>query len=190
VSAALVLRRPAAADAAAMSAVLTASIRDLCRADHGDDPERLAAWLDGKSPDRVAEWIAAGRVRLLVAERAGALVGVGGWAPHGDEICGRVMLLYVAPAHRLSGVSAALLARMEAEMAAAGLRRATLTSTRAAHAFYRARGWRDDGPREPDRSGGGQPMARALAAPDAWACRGANSRRASPRAPPPAQTLS
>lgn len=156
---ALVIRSPAAADAPAMSAVLSASIRELCGADHGDDPAALAGWLENKTPESVAGWIAAGRARLLLAERRGAAVGVGGWLPEG-----RIVLLYVAPAARFAGVSAALLARMERDIAAAGLAEARLESTATALRFYRARGWRRDGPPVAGRGGAAHPLLKTLAA--------------------------
>lgn len=50
--------RPAGpADATAMSAVLIASIRDLCTADHRNDPEILAGWLRNKTPEMVRKML-------------------------------------------------------------------------------------------------------------------------------------
>ena len=73
-------------------AVLRRSIQDLCRADHGDDPAVLAAWLGNKTPAQVAGWIAAPEGCLLVAEVGGMVCGVGSIG--GD---GRIGLNYVAP---------------------------------------------------------------------------------------------
>jgi GNAT superfamily N-acetyltransferase len=134
--------RPARADdAAEAAAVLRDSIRALCVADHGDDPDVVAAWCANKTPERVAAWIADPQARLFVADLEGRLAGVAGL-----KLDGTVTLNYVAPAARFRGVSSALLVRIAAELAAHGLAEARLDSTRTALAFYRARGWQDAGP--------------------------------------------
>jgi GNAT superfamily N-acetyltransferase len=143
------LRRPTRADAPAMSA----SITELCVADHRGDPTRLAAWLENKTPESIAGWIDAGRTRLLLAERGDALAAVGGWAPGSDPAEGRIALLYAAPAHRGAGAGRALLARMELELAASRRRVGRLESTRTAEAFYLAHGWRRDGSPRTGRGG-------------------------------------
>jgi GNAT superfamily N-acetyltransferase len=116
------LRPPEAADSGPISALLIASIRTLCVADHGNDPARLAPWLANKTPEHVAGWIASGETRMSLAERAGSVAGVGGWTVAAPGR-GRIVLLYVAPDHAGAGVGAALLARMEAEMVGRRLRR-------------------------------------------------------------------
>jgi GNAT superfamily N-acetyltransferase len=136
--------RPATVgDTAAMSAVLTASIRDLCTADHGNNPEILAGWLKNKTPDGVAAMLANADVSLFVAEYDGAIAAVGAIARDGT-----ISLNYVDPAHRFRGVSKALLVYMEQVLAQRGFIEGRLTSTRTAHRFYRAAGWQDDGPPE------------------------------------------
>jgi GNAT superfamily N-acetyltransferase len=88
------------------------------------------------------------------------VAGVGGWTVAAPGR-GRIVLLYVAPDHAGAGVGAALLARMEAEMVAAGCGEAELEATVTARGFYRAHGWRDA-----PRCGEGPclPMTRTLAA--------------------------
>jgi GNAT superfamily N-acetyltransferase len=130
-----------------MSAVLIASITDLCTADHGNDPAVIAAWTANKSPDPLAEMMAEPDARFFLAESDGRIGAVGCIVSDSQ-----VGLLYVDPAARFAGLSTALLAAMEAEMRAAGTRAARLESTLTAHDFYRARGWEDDGC-APDRFG-------------------------------------
>lgn len=152
--------RPARAqDAAGISRVLTASIRALCGADHGGDPSTIADWLANKTPEAVASWIASG-ARLRLAERGGRLAAVGGWRAAGRT--GEILLLYVAPEHRFAGASAALLAAMEAKMAADGLVEARLESTLTARRFYAARGWRAPDPPGRLRAGARLTMTRRL----------------------------
>jgi GNAT superfamily N-acetyltransferase len=150
--------RPATeADVAAMSAVLTASITELCTADHRGDPATVRRWTANKTPEGVRAMLANQSARMFVAERDGAVVAVGSILA-GAEIG----LNYVLPAQRFSGISRALLEHMEAAMRAAGASEAHLTSTVTAHRFYRDAGWEDDGP--PQDHGGltCQPMRKRL----------------------------
>lgn len=150
--------RPARpADAAAMSAVLTASIRDLCAADHRNDPDILAGWLRNKSPEMVRRMFDNPNAELVVAERDGEIAAVGCIIAT-DEIG----LNYVAPPHRFAGISKALLAGMEDRIRTAGATRAKLTSTGTAHRFYVSAGWRDTGPAETERGMVAYPMEKAF----------------------------
>ena len=58
--------------------MLRDSIRVLCTADHGDDPDLVGAWCANKTPGQVAEWIADPEGHLFVAELDGRLAGVAG----------------------------------------------------------------------------------------------------------------
>ncbi len=148
--------RPAtAADAPGAAALLRASITDLCSADHGGDPAKIAAWTANKTPENVESWITTSL--CFVAEGQGALAGFGAASPEGV-----VLLNYVAPACRHQGVSRALLRRLEAELAARGLTPAKLISTETALAFYLAEGWQADGPAQMGRAVQGYPMAKTL----------------------------
>lgn len=150
--------RPAVpADAAAMSAVLTASIRELCSADHRDDAEILAGWLRNKTPEMVLKMLERPGARFLVAERDGEIAAVG--CLNGPAEIG---LNYVAPAHRFHGVSKALLAALEERIRQSGAGIAKLTSTGTAHRFYLANGWQDAGPTEADRGMLCYPMEKRL----------------------------
>ena len=70
---------------------------------------------------------------------------------------------YVAPVARFRGVSAALLAALEARAAERGNARVFLLSTETAHRFYLTRGYRDDGPPVGKfGSRGGYPMSKQI----------------------------
>ena len=125
-------------DANDISRVLNASITELCVADHGNDPETLRRWLANKTPESVAGWFDNPQSQSMVAEIDGEIAAVGGYSSARE-----IILNYVAPWQRGKGVSSALLARMETLL---GPGAATLGSTATALAFYRNRGWLDDGP--------------------------------------------
>lgn len=151
--------RPAdAADIPEMSRVLIASITELCGADHGNDPDALAAWTRNKSEVGVAAMLANPKLVLLVAERAGAVVAVGAATADGE-----VALNYVAPAARFTGVSRAMLARLEAELLALGFAQGRLEATATALRFYREAGWQAAGSQATGRKVNGYPMRKQLA---------------------------
>jgi GNAT superfamily N-acetyltransferase len=137
------VRSATRSDAIEGSAVLRRSITELCRADHGDDPQAIAAWIANKTPEEWLSWLEM-PVSLFVAEDAGRILGVG-LLDQDDTI----RLNYVAPEARWRGVSKALVAHMESEARRRGLSRCRLESTRTARAFYEAAGYRhDDDPGE------------------------------------------
>jgi uncharacterized glyoxalase superfamily protein PhnB/GNAT superfamily N-acetyltransferase len=116
-----------------------------------------AGWVDGHR-GRVPEALAAARTPESFRSRAAARVEdtVVAVADPGGEIAGFVMVsgdeveqVYVAAAHRGSGVADLLLAEGERLVAAGGHRRAWLAvvagNTRARR-FYERRGWVDEGP--------------------------------------------
>jgi GNAT superfamily N-acetyltransferase len=136
----MLVREATLRDVEAMSQVLIASITDLCARDHGDVRENIARWTANKTPESIRAWFDDPSGHLYVAEREGAVVAVGSFNDKGE-----VLLNYVAPEARFSGVSKALLRHMEGEMRRRGLSEARLESTRTAHDFYVAAGWRDRG---------------------------------------------
>jgi hypothetical protein len=121
-----------------MSAVMTASIRELCAPDHHDDPAVIARWTGNKTVAGVAAMLENPDVRLFVAEVDGTVAAVGAISPGKHEI----LLNYADPAHRFAGVSKALLTAMEEAL---GPGEARLDSTITAHRFYSAAGWTDAG---------------------------------------------
>ena len=150
--------RPAVpADAAAMSAVLSASIRELCTTDHRNDPAILAGWLRNKTPEMVLKMLERPGAQFLVAEHEGEIAAVG--CLNGPDEIG---LNYVAPSHRFAGVSKAMLAALEERIRQSGASLAKLTSTSTAHRFYLANGWQDAGPAEADRGVLCHPMEKRI----------------------------
>ena len=154
----MMVRQATPADAEAMSRVLIDSITLLCERDHGGVQSHLDSWLANKSPAGIMAWFNNPENRLLVADRDGDIVGVGGFNQRGE-----VLLNYVAPEARFSGVSTALLAAMESGLQAAGHVAASLTSTVTAHDFYLARGWRDEGDPTPQFGVLVHPMTKSFA---------------------------
>lgn len=140
--------RPAEiADATVACAVLRRSITELCSADHQGNPAILDRWLANKTPETVRGWIAACGHTLLIAERTGliaeradAVVAVGGVTAAGE-----ITLIYVDPSARFQGVSTAMLAALEDRLRDQGVARSRLSSTGTAHGFYRRRGYLDVG---------------------------------------------
>ena len=133
----IVVRPATEADVPDMSRVLIASIVELCDADHGHAPARLATWTANKTPEGVSAMLANPQLTLFVAEWEGRVAAVGAIVPaHGE-----VSLNYVDPAARFRGVSKALLATLEAELRRHGVVEAQLTSTATARAFYQGTGW-------------------------------------------------
>lgn len=123
-------------DAVPACHLVRASIVELCRLDHDDDRGLLAVWLANKTPDNFRAWIAQSHV--FVAERAGALAGVGALTAGGE-----ITLTYVLPSHRFTGISRALLLAMEERARDLGLEACWLETTRTAEAFYREAGYED-----------------------------------------------
>ena len=122
-----------------MSRVLIRSITQLCGADHGGDPDQIAAWTANKTPDGVRQWFAGDHV-LWVAEQDGQMCGVAAASPAGE-----ISVLYVDPSATGQGVGTALLQRVEAHLREAGFGDASLKSTQTARLFYLRQGWQQAG---------------------------------------------
>ena len=153
----LTVRQARVSDADTCSAVLCASIRDLCTADHHGDEEIIRRWLANKTPETLRNWIPSPRTTIYVAEIDGNIAGVGAISD-GSE----VTLNYVSPDYRFLGVSRAILDGLEKALHDRGIRDAQLTSTATAHEFYRKAGWRDSGEPEMWLGMQGFPMRKTL----------------------------
>src|SRR4051812_2354447 len=94
--------------------VLRRSITELCELDHHGDKAFLARWLANKTPENVRRWILSSHV--FIAEEDGRTLGVCALS-----FRGQIMLNYVAPEARFTGVSKALLAEMESKAQSIGL---------------------------------------------------------------------
>jgi GNAT superfamily N-acetyltransferase len=150
----ILVRNARLADVPAMSAVLIASITELCIADHRNDPDALAGWLAYKTPEGVARWFDNREVTIVVAERNGEIAAVGGFNASRE-----IILNYVAPGHRFAGVSTALLTGMELGL---GAGEAKLSSTETARRFYKSRGWAETGAGETFAGTSAFPMHKLL----------------------------
>lgn len=153
----LSIRRAEPGDVPAMSHVLTASITELCADDHHNDAGALAAWTANKSEAGVTAMLANPASRLFVVESEGTVAAVGAVSDQGH-----ITLNYVDPAARFRGISKALLARLEAELAAMGFSEGHLEATATARSFYLASGWQEAGPQATGRRVNGFPMRKVL----------------------------
>lgn len=134
------LRRATVFDVFEVSRVLIRSIQELCRADHLDDPARLQAWTENKTPADVQHWISEG-AEIWVIERQGAIAAVGALGAVVSQV-GEVTLNYVSPDFRGQGISSAMLQHLEERLVQRGALRGRLEATETAWAFYLARGWK------------------------------------------------
>ncbi|NKD77649.1 GNAT family N-acetyltransferase [Haematospirillum sp. H1815] len=137
--------------------VLRRSIVDLCQADHGGSPERMALWLANKTPETVALWIDSESIRFVFAEDANCVVGVGA-----ASVDGEILLNYVEPLCRFRGISRAVLSHLEAWISRRGHSTITLTSTKTALPFYLAAGYRKSGPVDVWQGMPGYPLGKPL----------------------------
>ena len=129
--------RPALPDEAeAAIDLVRRSITQLCVEDHQNDAMTLEGWLVNKSAKNMRAWIETPGCFAFVAEREGELVGVGVYTGAGD-----LLLLYVAPEARFSGISSALLAHMEDSARALRLPSLHVSASRAARRFFLERGY-------------------------------------------------
>lgn len=131
----ITLRRATVFDVFDISRVLIRSITQLCAADHQDDPEHLRQWTANKDPATIRGWFKPGS-QIWLAKHTGQVAAAGGLFESG-----KVTLLYVDPDHTGQGVGAALLTRLERQLATAGCTEAHLDATRTARDFYRKHGW-------------------------------------------------
>jgi GNAT superfamily N-acetyltransferase len=112
---------------------MRAAIRGLAAGAH--PAAHVAAW--SSLPALYHRWaMTAGGERYCVAVRAGAIVGYA--ARRGAE----VTAVFVRPALARRGVGAALLARIERDVRAAGVAALRADASRAAVGFYAAQGYR------------------------------------------------
>jgi GNAT superfamily N-acetyltransferase len=153
-----ILVRPAReADVPDMSAVMTASVTELCGADHHDDTANIAQWVSNRTPDGVARMMADPAQKFFVAEREGELAAVGA-----INAKGVVIFNYVSPRHRFCGISHAMISHLEQVLRDRGHADGRLVSTTTAHRFYLDRGWTDDGQPKIDGFSTSYPMRKRL----------------------------
>ena len=153
-------------DAAAACAVIRRSIVELCIPDHLNDPVILGRWLDNKTPENVASWIAKPSNSFLLAVEDRLILAVGSVTDKGE-----ITLNYVSPDARFRGVSRAMLGALEARAIAHGNGRCTLYSTETAFRFYRSSGYVQDGPSQGEfGTSSSYPMSKRLKETNPCAC--------------------
>ncbi|GAW34572.1 putative acetyltransferase [Roseovarius sp. A-2] len=130
------IRTATASDAAGAICTLHRSITELCVADHENDAEKIEAWLGNKTVGAWERWVARDDAVLLVALREKTVVGIGMAALRGE-----ILLNYVHPDARFSGVSKAVLAAMERDLRSCKVPRCELESTMTARCFYESCGY-------------------------------------------------
>jgi len=123
--------------------IIRRSILELCSEDHGNDERAIQEWMSNKTVEAWKAWLHSCRSKLLVGEIDGVLAGVGMISGKGE-----LLLLYVDPKYRLSGISKSILFSLEDTANAWGCGSIFLESTRTAYRFYRDHGY------APDRSRG------------------------------------
>ena len=116
--------------------VLHRSITDLCALDHGNDRAELSEWLENKTIETWAQWLADPDIFLFVAEIDRRIVGVSMMTTTGE-----IRLNYVSPDMQYRGISKAMMQAMEVAATERGLICCTLTSTRTAKDFYLSLGY-------------------------------------------------
>lgn len=131
------IRAAVAADAAEAIEVVRSSIRELCIADHDNDPYTLEHWLANKTWSNFTTWIQHPENFCVVGELRERIAGVGLL-----HVSGEIRLLYVAPGAQRLGIGGALCTALEECGRSWKLPAVHLCSTAAAQAFYEAHGFR------------------------------------------------
>lgn len=154
----MLIRAAIAKDAAEICTVLRRSIRELCAADHQNDPQILTQWLANKTEDNLRGWIAREGQVYLVVEIDERIAGVAAVSATDG-----VLLNYVSPDYQYRGVSKALMAVSEGWLKEQGQVVSRLTSTATAKQFYEKLGYLPEGDAKTGRSGMPSfPMSKAL----------------------------
>jgi GNAT superfamily N-acetyltransferase len=130
------IRSAGQADAAAACSVLRRSISECCTEDHRNDAAILAAWLGNKTPATVETWFLSSSNYSLVATFEGDMVGVGMLTR-----AGKIVLCYVTPEVRFTGIGKDLLLALEAQAREWGIRTVQVASTTTARSFYLRNGY-------------------------------------------------
>lgn len=133
------IRLAKASDALGAIETLRRSIVELCVSDHQNDPTRIDEWISNKTVGAWNAWVERDDAVVLVAERTSRIVGVG-MVSFGGEI----LLNYVHPAARFSGVSKAILAALETELKSREIAQCWVETTVTAASFYANYGFSTD----------------------------------------------
>ena len=151
------IRRARIDEAAAIAELIRASITELCVADHGGDQAKIDKWLENKTEGALRDWLSRDDRAIFVTECNDGIAAAGC-----HDARGVVLMNYIAPSHRLKGISSAMLTYLETAMRQAGISESRLVSTATARRFYETRGWRAYGELIPCMGVTGQPMRKLL----------------------------
>jgi N-acetylglutamate synthase-like GNAT family acetyltransferase len=127
-------------DAEAVVNILRRSIRELCIADHKNDPTILEWWLSNKTAKNVLAWLNAEDNYMVVAEDQSRVCGAALLNRTGE-----IRLCYLLPEVKARGVGHALLTSLEVQAKLWGLNEVFLKSTATAQSFYERHGYRPKG---------------------------------------------
>ena len=131
-----IIRQGAISDSEQAVDVLRQSIIQLCGIDHQDDGGKIAEWLSNKTTASWAEWVNRKDAKVLVAECAEKILGVGMVNDKGE-----ILLNYVCPEARFRGISKAILLALESWVSSRGIEICFLKSTLTARRFYESSGY-------------------------------------------------
>lgn len=127
----IVVRKGFETDGRGAINVLHRSISELCVVDHGGDARDIAEWISNKTEATWGAWVKRKDASVFVAEKADEIVAVG--MIDGQ---GQILLNYVRPDVRFSGISKAVLKVLEDTARQTGMKRCFLESTKTARQFY------------------------------------------------------
>jgi GNAT superfamily N-acetyltransferase len=134
------IRTAKPSDAVSACIVLRRTISECCTEDHRNDAAILSAWLSNKTPETVQSWIQCTSNHSLVAFNGDELVGIAIMTRQG-----KIVLCYVAPEARFTGVGKALLQALETRAREWGIGVLQVASTVTAKSFYSRNGYIDGG---------------------------------------------
>jgi GNAT superfamily N-acetyltransferase len=130
------IRLATTSDASAVCEVLRRCIVECCVEDHQNDPAILGKWLSNKTPETIESWFAWPAHYPLVATVGNTVTGVAMLSRPG-----KIVLLYVDPGRRFSGIGSALLRELERKAKKSGVGTLRVSSTFSARGFYESHGY-------------------------------------------------
>lgn len=139
------VERASSADAHEIAELLRRSILELCTTDHGDDPDRFEPWLARKTAETIETWIDGPGGAFVAQDHNRKILGFGLGSPKGH-----VLLIYVHPEARFTGVSKSLMCTIEDYFRDRGLDEVHLKSTSTAEGFYKGLGYQETGESDVD----------------------------------------